>query len=164
MNKERFSSQNRLMPINKSVKQSQIHNDYPNSFSAIGHLITSNSTTFIPEFKTYPKSEKMMKNASLNCIQRALAQKSFYNPLKEVKDSSDELYFSRKPRVTEYAAYTTRDYREFEKTAKMSSGGLGPSRLGSVEWESEKLKLTRSKLYSDSLRNSHHNYGHKLFL
>jgi hypothetical protein len=61
----------------------------------------------------------------------------------------NELAYSRKPREREYQPYSLKDYREIKPTTYQVLGGIGPARVGTKEWEKQRLKQMKMKAYAE---------------
>jgi hypothetical protein len=80
------------------------------------------------------------------------------SPSPQVSDnlssSTPGLVYSRKPRPVDFKPYSIQDYRKIKHIQNVKLGGLGPSYLGTEEWERKMAKTRAMREYSDLLRSS----------
>ena len=67
--------------------------------------------------------------------------------------STSNLCFSKKPRVIDFKPYSINDYRKIKNFQNAKLGGLGPSYVGTEEWERKMTKKKAMKEYSELVRS-----------
>jgi len=83
-----------------------------------------------------------------------------------LSSSTPGLVFSKKPRPVDFKPYSIQDYRKIKHIQNIKLGGLGPSYLGTEEWERKMAKTRAMREYSELLRSSgassvHNQYSHE---
>lgn len=80
------------------------------------------------------------------------------SPSPQVSDnlssSTPGLVYSKKPRAVDFKPYSIQDYRKIKHIQNVKLGGLGPSYLGTEEWERKMAKTRAMREYSELLRSS----------
>ncbi|CAG9310906.1 unnamed protein product [Blepharisma stoltei] len=71
----------------------------------------------------------------------------------ENKDIERSLYFSRKPRYTDFQPYNLEDFKKINPKNYLMLGGLGPVNVGRDEWVKNTKKAKLVKDYSKSVRD-----------
>ena len=175
--KHRWDSFQTSIPINKSIKPTQVYKDQAPLFSAakavVAHSECGDSAKKVSglsqEFaylreRLYPARSKSTECQLQSGVPLVLRNKFSFQSMSGRSISPPKWSFAHRHKSdsatmhssgSSYREYSLSDYRKITPKKYVVLGGLGPSHVGTEEWKAAYEKLQRVKQYGRKFKVAH---------